>query len=152
MEKFMGDSNLLGKVFETKKVFKIYATDAMHHYMEIVNAIADYVGHEYTYGADIRSIEKNLEDFNYARLVDLPEANQYVEFSEYNPIYMILADHAFQAMKDEVEELGFDVNQVSTDENIPEVEHQNRVIKEKARAIMQVLLFAKIILNTMRWL
>lgn len=110
------------------------------------------MGHEYTYGADIRSIEKNLEDFNYARLVDLPEANQYVEFSEYNPIYMILADHAFQAMKDEVEELGFDVNQVSTDENIPEVEHRNRVIKEKARAIMQVLLFAKIILNTMRWL
>lgn len=35
MEKFMGDSNLLGKVLETKKVFEIYANDAMHHYMEI---------------------------------------------------------------------------------------------------------------------
>jgi hypothetical protein len=57
---------------------------------------------------------------------------------------MILVDNEFQALKEEIEEVGVTVNVVAKDEHVPEVERQNRVIKERARAVVQTLPYKKI--------
>jgi hypothetical protein len=63
-----------------------------------------------------------------------------MEFQEgETPIHTILADNEFQALRDDVEELGIKLNVISKDEHVPEVECQNRVIEERARAIVQTL-------------
>ncbi len=68
-----------------------------------------------------------------------------VDFTEWNnPIHTLLADNEFQMLKDEIEEIGVNVNIVVKDENVPEVERQNRVIKERARAIVQTLPYKSI--------
>ncbi len=68
-----------------------------------------------------------------------------VEFTEEEmPIHMILADNEFQTLKEEVEMLEVQVNVVAKDEHVPEVERQNRVIKERARAVVQTLPYKKI--------
>jgi hypothetical protein len=68
-----------------------------------------------------------------------------VEFSGQDvPVHTILADNEFQALKDDVEELGINVHVVTKDEHVPEVERQNRVIKERAKAIVQTLPYKKI--------
>jgi hypothetical protein len=58
---------------------------------------------------------------------------------EENPIHTILADNEFQALRQDIEELGVNVHVVTKEEHVPEVERQNRVIKERARAIVQTL-------------
>ncbi len=60
------------------------------------------------------------------------------------PIHTILADNDFRALQEDIEELGVDVHVVSKEEHVPEVEHQNRVIKERARAIVQTLPYKRI--------
>ncbi len=55
-----------------------------------------------------------------------------------NIVHTVLADNEFQALRDDVEELGIYVNIVAKDEHVLEVERQNRVIKERARAIVQM--------------
>jgi hypothetical protein len=64
-----------------------------------------------------------------------------IEFvnGEENPIHTMLADNEFQALQQDVEELGVNVHVVTKEEHVPEVERQNRVIKERARAIVQTL-------------
>lgn len=63
-----------------------------------------------------------------------------MEFQEgETPIHTILADNEFQALRDDVEELGIKLNVISKDEHVPEVECQNRVIEERARATVQTL-------------
>jgi hypothetical protein len=63
-----------------------------------------------------------------------------VEFlNEEVPVHTILADNEFQALRDDIEELGINVHIVMKDEHVPEVERQNRVIKERARATVQTL-------------
>lgn len=49
-----------------------------------------------------------------------------VEFSGQDvPVHTILADNEFQALKNDVEELGINVHIVTNDEHVPEVERQN---------------------------
>ncbi len=60
------------------------------------------------------------------------------------PIHTILVDNEFQVLKEEIETLGVNVNVVSKDVHVPEVERQNRVIKERARAIVQTMPYQKI--------
>ncbi len=61
-----------------------------------------------------------------------------------NIVHTILADNEFQALREDVEDLGITVNTVAKDEHVPEVERQNRVIKERARAIIQTLPYQRI--------
>ncbi len=61
-------------------------------------------------------------------------------FNEYNnPVHTILADNEFDALRQEVEKCGTRMNITAKNEHVPEVERQNRVIKERARAIIQTL-------------
>jgi hypothetical protein len=65
---------------------------------------------------------------------------QTLEFhSRDNPVHTILADNEFHAMKEELENEAVMVNVVTKDERVPEVEGKKRVIKERARAIVQTL-------------
>jgi hypothetical protein len=68
---------------------------------------------------------------------------QNVEFSEEDekgdPIHSLIANNKFQSLKDNIEGMGIKVNIVSKNEHAPEVERQNRVIKERARGIIQTL-------------
>jgi hypothetical protein len=57
------------------------------------------------------------------------------------PIHALLVDNEFQSIKEEIEENGVQVHVVTRNEHVPEVEHQNRVIKERSRAIIQTLPF-----------
>ncbi len=62
-----------------------------------------------------------------------------------NPVHTILADNEFQVMEEELEHDGvIQVNIMSKDEHVPEVERQNRVIKERVRAMIQTLPYTKI--------
>jgi predicted hydrolase (HD superfamily) len=60
--------------------------------------------------------------------------------TEERPVHTILADNEFEAVREEMEEYGIRVNITAKQENVPEVERQNRVIKEHARAIIQTFL------------
>ncbi len=46
------------------------------------------------------------------------------------PVHTILADNEFQALKDDVEELGVNAHVIPKDEHIAEVERGNRMTKE----------------------
>ncbi len=72
-KKFLGGNvNLQGKIFE------IQAKDAVHQFAETVKAIADYVGHEYTHGGNIRYMIERMEDYNFVRPEDPPaNASEY---------------------------------------------------------------------------
>lgn len=59
-------------------------------------------------------------------------------------VHMILADNEFQVLRDDVEESGINANIVVKDEHVPGVKRQNRVIKERARAIVQTLPYKKV--------
>jgi hypothetical protein len=64
-----------------------------------------------------------------------------VEFleDEDKSINTLLADNEFQTLRDDVENEGVQVHVVTKNEHVPEIERQNRVIKERARAIIQTL-------------
>jgi hypothetical protein len=53
--------------------------------------------------------------------------------------HTILADNAFETLREEIEEFGIKVNITAKEEHVPEVERQNQVIKERARGIVQML-------------
>ena len=65
---------------------------------------------------------------------------QNVEFNEEDeigdPIHSLIADNEFQSLKDDIEGMGIEVNIMSKNEHAPEIERQNRVIKERARGII----------------
>ncbi len=68
-----------------------------------------------------------------------------VEFIlQHNTVHMILVDNEFQALREDVENMGIQVNIVTKEEHLPEVERQNRVLKERARAMIQTLPFHNI--------
>ena len=63
-----------------------------------------------------------------------------VDFTELNgTIHSILADNEFESLWEDIEEFGVEVNVTAKEEHVPEVERQNHVIKERARAIIQTL-------------
>jgi len=64
-----------------------------------------------------------------------------VEFleDEDKPIHTLLADNEFQTLRDDIENEGVQVHVVTKNEHVPEIERQNRVIKERAKAIIQTV-------------
>jgi hypothetical protein len=71
-----------------------------------------------------------------------------VYFTELNgPIHTILADNEFVSLREDIEEFGIEVNITAKEEHVPEVERQNHVIKERARAIIQTLCLEKCVLD-----
>ena len=63
-----------------------------------------------------------------------------IDFSEWNnPVHTLLADNEFEALREHVEGYGTRVNITAKDEHVPEVERQNQLIRERARAIVQTL-------------
>jgi len=63
-----------------------------------------------------------------------------MNFTEQNqPIHTILGDNEFEAIMEDMSELGVNVNITAKEEHVPEIERQHRVIKERARAIIQTL-------------
>jgi hypothetical protein len=68
-----------------------------------------------------------------------------VEFNNSeDTIHMILADNEYKILQEEVKEMGVNVSIVTKNEHVLEVERQNRVIKERARCIVQTLPYSKI--------
>jgi hypothetical protein len=68
-----------------------------------------------------------------------------VEYNEYNnPVHTILADNEFKALQKDVESSGTKMNVTAKNEHVPEVERQHRVIKERARAIVQTLPYKRL--------
>jgi hypothetical protein len=59
--------------------------------------------------------------------------------TEDKPIHTILADNEFEVIRLEMEGCGIRVNLTAKNKHVPEVERQNRVIKERARSIIQTL-------------
>jgi hypothetical protein len=64
---------------------------------------------------------------------------EFEEDEQENPIHTIMADNEFQALKEDLEDIGMNVHVVSKNEHAPEVERQNRVIKERERAVIQTM-------------
>jgi len=65
---------------------------------------------------------------------------EQMNFTEQNqPVHTILGDNEFEAIKEDMLELGVSVNITAREEHVPEIERQHRVIKERARAIIQTL-------------
>jgi REP element-mobilizing transposase RayT len=68
-----------------------------------------------------------------------------VEFNNSeDTIHTVLADDEFKILQEEVEEMGVNVSIVTKNEHVPKVERQNRVIKERARCIIQTLPYSKV--------
>jgi len=67
-----------------------------------------------------------------------------MELSEcHNPVHTILADNEFAALRQDLDSHGIRLNIASKEEHVPEVERQIRVIKERARSIVQTLPYSK---------
>jgi hypothetical protein len=60
------------------------------------------------------------------------------------PVHKMLVDNEFTTLRDDIQELGIDVHKVSKNEHVTQVERQNRVIKERARGIIQTLPYKKV--------
>jgi hypothetical protein len=72
-KKFLGrNSQLQGKTFE------ITSRDVVHQFADMIKAIADYVGQEYTHGGDIRFLIENFDVYNFIRPPDpTPNVDQF---------------------------------------------------------------------------
>jgi hypothetical protein len=58
---------------------------------------------------------------------------EHLEFNQQqNPIHTLLADNKFQVLKEEIKELGTQVNVVVKGEHLQEVERQKWMIKKKS--------------------
>jgi len=63
-----------------------------------------------------------------------------MNFLEQNqPVHTILGDNEFEAIREDMAILGVAVNITAREEHVPEIERQHRVIKERARAVIQTL-------------
>jgi hypothetical protein len=68
-----------------------------------------------------------------------------MDFTEFNnPVHTILADNEFESLREKIEECGMQINVTAKEEHVLEVERQNRVIKERARATIQTLPYKSI--------
>jgi len=59
-KKFVGGNTNL-----SRKIFDVTSRDAVHQFSELIKAIADCVGQDYTHGGDIRYMIENLTDYNF---------------------------------------------------------------------------------------
>jgi hypothetical protein len=65
-----------------------------------------------------------------------------MDFTEFNnPVHTVLADNEFESLREEIEECGMQINVTAKEEH---VERQYRVIKERARAIIQTFPYKSI--------
>jgi len=64
---------------------------------------------------------------------------EFEEDEDEKPIHTIMTDNEFKALKENRGEMGMNVHVVSKNEHVPEVERQNRVIKERTRAVIQTM-------------
>ncbi len=68
---------------------------------------------------------------------------QNIEFNKEDEkgesIHSLIADNEFQLLRDDIEGMGIEVNIISKIEHAPEIERQKRVIKERAKGIIQTL-------------
>jgi hypothetical protein len=63
-----------------------------------------------------------------------------MNFLEQNqPVHTILGDNEFEAIRGDMATLGVAVKITAREEHVPEIERHNRVIKERARAVIQTL-------------
>ena len=63
-----------------------------------------------------------------------------MNFLEQNqPVHTILGDNEFEAIRGDMATLGVAVNRTAREEHVPEIERQQWVIKERARAAIQTL-------------
>ena len=62
---------------------------------------------------------------------------------EFRPIYALM-DGQFEPLRGDLAELGIQLNTVSNDEHVPEIERQIRTLKERTRAIHCTLPFRKV--------
>jgi len=63
-----------------------------------------------------------------------------MNFTEQNqPVHTILGDNEFEIIREDMVALGIAVNVTAREEHVPEIERQHRVIKERARAVIQTL-------------
>jgi hypothetical protein len=68
-----------------------------------------------------------------------------MNFMEHNqPVHIILGDNEFEAMRVDMESMGIAVNIMAKEEHVPEIERQQRVIKERASAVIQTLSYQNI--------
>jgi hypothetical protein len=158
-KKFLG-----GNLSLSGKIFDVGSKEAIHQFADTTKAIADYVGQEYMHSGDIRYMLENLQEFNFTRPEDsAAKANQYeveswkklldlywkcrgVYTDNKMKLYSLkwgqstkMIDNKFSVLNDQIEEEGTRVDVVAKEEHIPEVERQIRVIKERARAVVQTL-------------
>jgi len=83
-KKFVGGNiNLQGKTFKLTS-----SRDCAHQYAETIEAIADYVGQEYTHGGDIRFMIENLQDYNLSRPPDPPNGASQYKIESWKKHYM----------------------------------------------------------------
>ena len=68
-----------------------------------------------------------------------------MNFTEHNkPVHTILGGNEFEAVQVDMESMGIAVNITAKEEHVPEIERQQRVIKERARAVIQTLPYQNI--------
>ena len=68
-----------------------------------------------------------------------------MNFTEHNQlVHTILGDNEFEAVQVDMESMGIAVNITAKEEHVPEIERQQRVIKERARAVIQTLPYQNI--------
>jgi hypothetical protein len=68
-----------------------------------------------------------------------------MNFTKQNqPMHTILGDNEFEAIREDMMELGVEVNVTAKEEHVPEIERQHRVIKERAWAVIQTLPYKNI--------
>jgi len=80
---------------------------------------------------------------NYSRREIERANNARRQLTEYNhPVHTFLADNKFAMSKEDMEYLGICVNVASKNKHVPEVDRQIRVIKERARGVVQTLPFS----------
>ena len=73
----------------------------------------------------------------------IKQVNRLYQQQGFCPIYALM-DGQFEPLCGDLAEMGIQLNTVSNDEHIPEIEHQIRTLKEQTRAIYCTLPFRKI--------
>ena len=73
----------------------------------------------------------------------IKQVNQLYQQQGFRPIYALM-DGQFDPLRGDLAEMGLQLNTVSNDEHVPEIERQIRSLKERTRAIYGTLTFRKI--------
>ena len=74
----------------------------------------------------------------------IKQVNRLYRQRGFRPIYALM-DGQFEPLRGDLAEMGIQLNTVSNDEHVPEIEHQIRTLKEQTRAIYCTLPFRKIL-------